>query len=179
MVIRFAKWLGEGTLPKRVKAISKSKPESSDELRSRIMRSVKSINTGPEIIVRRLLHRLGYRYRLHRRDLPGRPDIVFFSRRKIIFVHGCFWHSHNCPQGIRTPKTNTDYWRRKIHRNQERDASNVGKLEANSWEVLVIWECELKNLSHVTERLMAFLGKPRNIYACAHHKPNEFSGPAE
>ena len=92
----------------------------TSELRSRTMRAVKGRDTKPEMAVRRLLHRMGYRYRLHRKELPGRPDIVFGSRRKVIFVHGCFWHGHSCKRGNRLPKTNAEYWQTKIARNVER-----------------------------------------------------------
>lgn len=127
--------------------------------RSRIMRCVKAANTGPEMIVRRLLHSLGYRFRLHRKDLPGRPDLVFPSRRKAIFVHGCFWHGHACPRGARKPKANRDYWERKIERNIRRDAANNHELECLGWSVLVLWECELKTKDRpiLLRRLEAFL----------------------
>lgn len=108
------------------------------------MRAVRSRDTKPELVVRRLLHAMGYRYRLHRRDLPGAPDIVFPGRRKIIFVHGCFWHGHDCARGARLPATNVDYWRSKIARNVTRDADNIAALKAAGWEVLVVWECQLK-----------------------------------
>ena len=94
------------------------------------MRAVRSRDTKPEMAVRRLLHRLGYRYRLHRRNLPGTPDIVFGPRRKVIFVHGCFWHGHSCPRGARLPATNTDYWRRKINRNVQRHTEQTEQLRA-------------------------------------------------
>ncbi|MEW2918271.1 very short patch repair endonuclease [Ruegeria sp. ANG10] len=112
--------------------------------RSRIMRSVKNKDTAPEMIVRRFVYSLGYRYRLHRSDLPGKPDLVFGPRRKLIFVNGCFWHGHTCKRGNRQPKNNAHYWREKIQKNRERDASNIEKLRALGWEVLVVWECETK-----------------------------------
>ena len=111
--------------------------------RSRIMRAVKGKDTGPEMAVRRLAHGMGYRYRLHREGLPGRPDLCFVGRRKAIFIHGCFWHGHDCKRGNRTPKTNSDYWREKIRRNKDRDARNLLDLAAQGWEALVIWECEI------------------------------------
>jgi len=106
------------------------------------MRAVKSENTTPEMIVRRLVHKLGYRYRLHQKDLPGRPDLVFSSRRKIVLVNGCFWHGHNCARGARRPKENSDYWQTKIERNVERDARNLEALQDAGWQVLTVWECE-------------------------------------
>lgn len=92
------------------------------------MRAVKGRDTGPELAVRRMLHARGYRYRLHRKDLPGKPDMTFPSRRKVVFVHGCFWHGHSCPRGARMPKTNADYWRAKIGRNRERDEAQRAAL---------------------------------------------------
>jgi len=121
------------------------------------MRAVKSVDTGPEMIVRRMLHKLGYRYRLHRKDLPGKPDLVFPSRKAVIFVHGCFWHAHNCKRGARTPKTNTQYWIDKIRRNVERDAQAIINLKAAGWRVLVIWECELKDIDRLRSRSVTFL----------------------
>ena len=126
-------------------------------LRSRTMRAVKSENTGPEMAVRRLVHRMGFRYRLHRRDLPGKPDLVFGPRKKAIFVHGCFWHGHKCKRGDRTPKSNRSYWLRKIARNIERDQEKLKELEAQGWRALVIWECELKDCDDVECRLRNFL----------------------
>lgn len=127
------------------------------ELRSRTMRSVKARDTKPEMKVRRLLHRMGYRYRLHRRDLPGKPDIVFASRRKVIFVHGCFWHGHSCKRGNRLPKTNAEYWRAKILSNVERHANQLSELTTSGWEALTLWECELGNDESIRQRLNAFL----------------------
>ncbi len=129
----------------------------SPEKRSQIMQAIKSRNTGPELTVRRLAHRLGYRYRLHRKGLPGRPDLVFPARKKVIFVHGCFWHAHSCKYG-RAPKSRQDYWLPKLQRNQERDAENRAELAALGWEVLTLWECELKDLGGLADRLEAFLG---------------------
>lgn len=127
------------------------------EHRSRVMRAVKSSDTKPELIVRRLIHRLGYRYRLHRADLPGKPDLVFASRRKVIFVHGCFWHGHDCARGARTPKTNADYWGLKIARNRARDERARAALEQAGWAVLIVWECELKDNEALAEILIRFL----------------------
>lgn len=132
---------------------------TTDPRRSAIMRAVRSKDTGPEMIVRRLVHGLGFRYRLHRRDLPGAPDLVFAGRRKIVFVHGCFWHGHDCARGARRPKANADYWLAKIGRNVERDRRNLHLLEAAGWRVLTIWECELLKgrRALLEEKLQAFL----------------------
>ena len=123
------------------------------------MRAVKGRDTAPEMQVRRLVFGLGYRYRLHRKDLPGKPDLVFIGRRKVVFVHGCFWHGHDCRRGCRTPKTNVNYWRNKLARNRERDAANVAALETKDWRVLVIWECDLRRNVQITSRLRRFLGR--------------------
>ena len=125
--------------------------------RSATMRAVKSRDTKPEMRVRRLLHRMGYRYRLQRKDLPGKPDIVFGPRRRVIFVHGCFWHGHACKRGARVPATNTDYWQAKIARNVERHARQLDALITKGWAVLTLWECELKDKDVLTERLKNFL----------------------
>ena len=127
------------------------------EQRSRIMRAVKHRDTEPELTVRRLLHRMGYRYRLHRKDLPGKPDIVFGPRRKIIFVHGCFWHGHSCKRGSRMPKTNAEYWETKITRNGERHLRQVKELAAAGWTSLTLWECELADREAAALRLCIFL----------------------
>ena len=127
------------------------------EQRSRNMRAIKGRDTKPEMLVRRLLHRLGYRYRLHRKDLPGRPDIVFGPRRKVIFVHGCFWHGHSCKAGQRVPKTNTEYWTSKISSNVERDLRHLEELSLASWSALVLWECELSEEEDLEARLIRFL----------------------
>lgn len=128
------------------------------ERRSRIMRAVKSRDTKPELAVRRLLHGLGYRYRLHREDLPGKPDLVFPARRKAIFVHGCFWHGHDCPRGARVPSRNRDYWTAKIARNRLRDRTTIARLADAGWDSLTVWECELKDRETLTAKLVAFLG---------------------
>ena len=127
------------------------------EDRSCIMRAVKSRDTAPEMLVRRLVYSMGYRYRLHRKDLPGKPDLVFSSRRKIIFVHGCFWHGHTCDRGARVPKANRDYWLTKIAKNRKRDAQHQTRLEETGWRVLVIWECEMKDRPALEARLQDFL----------------------
>ncbi|MDH3999106.1 MAG: very short patch repair endonuclease [Desulfuromonadales bacterium] len=122
------------------------------------MRQVKSKDTKPEMIVRKLAHSMGYRYRLHRKDLPGKPDLTFPSRKKIIFVHGCFWHGHTCKRGARMPATNVEYWTQKIARNKERDAKHLQELADLGWRVLTLWECELKDIAALERRLRGFLG---------------------
>ena len=126
-----------------------------DEQRSRIMRAVRSRDTKPEMTVRRLVHSMGYRYRLYRKDLPGKPDLAFISRRKAIFVHGCFWHGHDCPRGSREPKTNRDYWIPKIAKTRERDKATMERLQKMDWKTLVIWECEIDR--SLAGKLRAFL----------------------
>lgn len=127
------------------------------EQRSSVMRAVRGRDTKPEIAVRRLLHRMGYRYRLHRSDLPGKPDIVLGSRSKVIFVHGCFWHGHDCKRGNRMPRTNARYWKAKIARNIDRYSSQINELTDTGWAVLTLWECELRNENTLTWRLKTFL----------------------
>lgn len=129
----------------------------SPETRSRVMAQVKSKGMKPEMKVRRLLHGLGYRYRLQRADMPGKPDLVFPSRRKVVFVNGCFWHNHSdCPR-VRIPATNRDYWLSKLERNKARDERNIHLLNDIGWSVMTVWECELKDLREPTKRLVAFL----------------------
>ena len=125
--------------------------------RSRVMRAVKGTNTRPEQAVRSLLHSLGYRFRLHRRDLPGAPDIVLPGRKAVIFVHGCFWHGHGCKRGNRAPKANADYWAGKLARNMARDSRMRAELEALGWRVLVVWECEIRDKQALTGKLREFL----------------------
>lgn len=127
------------------------------ERRSATMRAVKSRDTRPEMRVRRLLHRMGYRYRLQRKDLPGKPDIVFGPRRRVIFVHGCFWHGHDCKRGARVPATNTAYWQAKIARNVDRHARQLDALITKGWAALTLWECELKDQDVLIECLKKFL----------------------
>lgn len=136
-----------------------TKAITTDPLRSAVMRAVKSSDTAPEMIVRRLVHHLGGRFRLHRRDLPGTPDIVLPSRRKVIFVNGCFWHGHDCSRGARVQKTNTNYWRAKIDGNVSRDRQSLAALEAAGWRVLTIWECDTgkPKRAALTARLSGFL----------------------
>ena len=124
------------------------------------MQSVKSRDTGPEMVVRRLLHGMGYRYRLHRKDLPGKPDIVFVARRKAIFVHGCFWHGHDCPKG-RLPKSRLDYWQPKLDENRIRDRTKTEQLKSLGWNVLVIWQCETVDKETLASRLQDFVDSPK------------------
>ena len=121
------------------------------------MRAVKSRDTGPEMAVRRLVHSMGYRYRLHRRDLPGKPDLVFPSRKKAIFVHGCFWHGHTCRRGDRQPKTNAAYWTSKIERNRQRYERQRAELDGDGWRVLTVWECQTRARDELATRVRAFL----------------------
>lgn len=131
------------------------------EDRSRVMRAVKSRDTKPEMVVRRLVHSMGYRYRLHRKDLPGKPDLVFRSRKKAIFVHGCFWHGHTCRRGDRQPKTNAAYWVSKIGRNRLRYERQRAELAAQGWRVLTVWECEMRGRDELAARVQAFLDDDR------------------
>ncbi|MBQ3620605.1 MAG: DNA mismatch endonuclease Vsr [Methanosarcinaceae archaeon] len=110
------------------------------------MSQVKGKNTKPEIIVRQILYHHGYRYRLYAGDLPGKPDIVFRRLKKVIFIHGCFWHRHDCPKFV-WPKSNADFWREKIEKNVRRDRENYRKLTESGWKFLILWECEIKNMS--------------------------------
>jgi len=131
----------------------------SPKTRSSIMASVSSKNTGPELTIRKLLFSIGYRYKLHPRNLPGTPDIAFTKREKVIFVHGCFWHGHECKYG-RLPKSRTEYWAEKIKTNRHRDKKNLRKLHDLGWQALVIWQCQLKN-ENLKDVLIDFLGPTR------------------
>ena len=129
------------------------------EKRSQIMSRVRGKDTGPEKMVRGALHRMGYRFRLHRRDLPGNPDIVLPKHRKVIFVHGCFWHGHeNCSRSSR-PASNTEFWETKISRNIQRDRNNLAELNERGWKTLVIWGCETKKTEKLCAKLEDFLAK--------------------
>jgi DNA mismatch endonuclease (patch repair protein) len=129
----------------------------SEARRSENMRQIRSKDMAPEVAVRRMVHALGFRFRLHRRDLPGAPDLVLPRLKKVIFVHGCFWHQHSgCREG-RFPGTRQDYWRPKLLRNVERDAENAKRIRALGWTSLTVWECELKDAATVRERLTRFL----------------------
>ena len=129
-------------------------------LRSRIMRAVKGRDTAPELLVRKLAHGLGYRFRLHRVDLPGKPDLVFPSREKIIFVHGCFWHRHSGCKKASLPKSRPEYWHSKFSANVERDERVRAELEARGWKVATIWECETKNEVALRDTLHGILSSP-------------------
>ena len=133
----------------------------SPERRSQNMAAIRGKDTKPELIVRRVVHGLGYRFRLHRKDLPGKPDLVFGPRKKVIFVHGCFWHGcerEGCLDA-RRPKSNTGYWNPKIEGNKARDLQHQSALREAGWNVLVIWDCETKDLAALERRIVKFLGK--------------------
>ncbi|WP_281247779.1 very short patch repair endonuclease [Paraburkholderia lycopersici] len=128
----------------------------SPSRRSANMRAIRSSDTKPELLVRRLVHHCGYRFRLHRKDLPGKPDLVFPGRKSVIFVHGCFWHMHGCPS-VRVPKSNVGYWNPKLERNRARDQQSYSSLEKLGWKVLIVWECETKDLDALERKLKIFL----------------------
>jgi len=125
--------------------------------RSANMRAVRSANTQPEMRVRQIAHGLGYRFRLHRRDLPGKPDIIFPAQQKAIFVHGCFWHQHKGCQRATIPKSNAGFWRTKLSRNAERDARNLAEIRSIGWRALIVWECETRKKRHLAAKLRRFL----------------------
>ena len=131
----------------------------SRERRSENMRRIRSANTKPEMEVRRLVHKLGYRYRLHKKGLAGKPDLVFSGRQKVVFVHGCFWHQHPDPACVdaRLPKSRREYWVPKLERNQQRDAENATALSNEGWQYLIVWECQLKDIDRLTKAIMSFL----------------------
>ncbi len=130
--------------------------------RSERMSRVRGKDTGPEMAVRRLVHAMGYRYRLHRADLPGKPDLAFPGRRAIIFVHGCFWHRHPDPNCrlARKPKSRLDFWEPKLNGNRARDLRDQAALAAAGWRILVVWECELRDREQLTNKLRLFLEEP-------------------
>jgi DNA mismatch endonuclease (patch repair protein) len=129
----------------------------TSEERSRIMSRVKGQNTKPEKVIRSLLHSMGYRFRLHRKDLPGKPDIVLPKHRKVIFVHGCFWHGHeNCRRAAR-PKANAEFWNKKLDSNIARDTNTQAELKKLGWQFLVIWQCEMKDIEKLRQQLAHFL----------------------
>ncbi|SFM80260.1 very short patch repair endonuclease [Rugamonas rubra] len=129
--------------------------------RSALMSRIRGKNTRPELIVRKLVYAAGYRYRLHVRKLPGSPDLVFAGRKKVIFVHGCFWHLHDNCKGGRIPKTRVEFWREKLHGNKQRDERTAETLRLAGWDVLVVWECELSDLDVLEHIVRAFLGSVR------------------
>jgi DNA mismatch endonuclease (patch repair protein) len=127
--------------------------------RSEIMARVKGRDTGPELLVRAIVHRLGYRFRLYRRDLPGNPDITLPKHRKVIFVHGCFWHGHKrCTRATR-PTTNIAFWRKKLDLNIARDKRNIRQLRKGGWRVLVVWQCQTRNPETLKSALSRFLNE--------------------
>jgi DNA mismatch endonuclease (patch repair protein) len=131
----------------------------SSQTRSYIMSTVRTRDTGPELLLRRLLHSKGYRYALNVQRLPGRPDLVFVWRRRIVFVHGCFWHGHHCRWG-KLPKTKLSYWAPKIENNRARDQRNLRKLVKLGWKSKVVWQCQLRNAEKTVNRVISFLEKP-------------------
>jgi DNA mismatch endonuclease (patch repair protein) len=126
--------------------------------RSKRMSLVRSTDTKPELLVRTIAHKSGYRYRLHVSKLPGKPDLVFPRLRKIVFIHGCFWHRHHACALARLPKSRLDFWVPKLTQNHERDLKNIAKLRRAGWRVKVIWECEISKIDRLEKRLRAFLG---------------------
>ncbi len=128
------------------------------EQRKKTMTRVKSKDTKPEMTMRRLIHAMGYRFRLHRSDLPGKPDLAFPKFHKVIFVHGCFWHGHSCKSGKNRPASNKSYWIPKLERNMQRDKQNRRKLEELGWQSLVIWECQIKDIDKMQKVVRKFLG---------------------
>lgn len=137
----------------------------SRERRSENMRRIRSKDMKPEILVRRITHALGYRFRIHRNDLPGRPDLVLPRHHKIIFVHGCFWHGHDdpkCIDGRRIPKSNLDYWIPKLARNRERDREVLEALNDMGWSTMVVWECETRKLAELSLCLRSFIANSNN-----------------
>ncbi len=140
------------------------------EQRSAVMARVRGKDTRPELEVRRILTRLGLRYRLHRRDLPGSPDVAFIGRRTALFVHGCFWHGHDCRRGARVPKQNAAFWAAKLARNRARDTEVQARLSALGWRSLVVWECELRDKAALEARLASDLAPlPANAVASRSH----------
>lgn len=129
----------------------------TQEQRKLTMQRVRSKDTSPEMRVRRMVHRLGFRYRLHKKDLPGKPDLVFSRVKKVIFVNGCFWHSHPGCKAAKTPKSNSDYWKPKLARNKKRDQDNYQKLRDAGWSVLVIWECQTKDEQGMRKIITTYL----------------------
>ena len=131
--------------------------KENQEKRSQIMRAVKGKNTAPEVLVRKIIYSLGYRYRLHGAHLPGTPDIYFTKQKKVVFINGCFWHGHDCKRGARLPKSNSVYWEKKIAKNRDRDHANFKLLELHGWSILEMWECQLKEFECLKEALKTFL----------------------
>lgn len=139
----------------------------SPEQRRRTMAAVKGRDTTPELIVRNMLHKAGFRFRLHRKDLPGSPDIVLPKYQIVIFVHGCFWHQHRGCKGAERPISNRDYWQSKLDRNMARDEKNAAKLRELGWKPVVIWECETKNKMLLAEKINNFFAKQGALPTCS------------
>lgn len=143
-------------------SMSKRLKCSCTQQRSRTMRAIKSCNTKPEILLRSLLHRAGYRFRLHCKHLPAKPDIVFPGRRAVIFVHGCFWHQHSMCRAGHVPASRQEYWVPKLERNKQRDKASMRAIRKLGWRAAVVWECQLsKNPEQVMKRLVTFLSTPK------------------
>ncbi len=148
---------------KRQNVLSQRHFDGVSEGRRRNMQANRSTDTKPELTIRRLLHAMGYRFRLHVKDLPGRPDIVFTAKRKVIEVHGCFWHAHGCTPLGQPPKSRKDYWGPKLLANRERDARKAQALGDAGWQLFVVWECEVRsNADAVLKKLSRFLGPTRD-----------------
>ena len=148
-----------------VKAAFEVVDKYSSTVRSRMMSRVRSTNTKPELKVRRLLHSRGYRFQVHKKDLPGRPDIVFSRKRKIIEIRGCFWHQHpdpNCSKAT-IPDFRREWWAEKLHKTVLRDERNYAELTNAGWKLLILWECDLKNISEIEPAILQFLGPPRSL----------------
>lgn len=137
--------------------IMKKRRTETKAQRSKIMSRVKSKNTKPELAVRRFIHSLGFRYRLHDKNLPGKPDLVFRKRQRVIFVHGCFWHGHDCRAGHNRPSSNQTYWDKKLKQNMKRDSKNEKHLKEIGWRYFIIWECQIKNLLTLETKIRRFL----------------------
>lgn len=129
--------------------------------RTKCMAAIRGKDTKPEMIVRSVVHRLGFRFRLHDSKIHGKPDLVFRSRRAVIFVHGCYWHSHACARGRSAPVTNAEFWQKKRAKTHQRDSNTISALRKGGWRVLVVWECQLKNLQRLATRIAAFLDQRR------------------
>lgn len=139
------------------KKIPRLKQRAAAAKRSANMRAIKSRDTKPELVVRKLLTRLGYRYQLHSKALPGCPDLAFPGRRAVIFVHGCFWHRHSCKRGRSLPSTNSEFWVDKLQKNAQRDKLQLRKLRSIGWRTLVVWQCQLGEEHRMARRVRAFL----------------------
>lgn len=133
----------------------------TSEKRSQVMSRIRGKNTKPELVVRRLLHRLGYRFRLHAEDLPGKPDIVLPKYKTVVFVNGCFWHAHSCKQGSRRPASNMEFWNAKLAKNKKRDTDNMTTLKEAGWQCLVIWQCGLRDIESLTKKLRTAMPQVR------------------